>query len=383
MSYTVAIDMCTFSAKHGGGKDEVAYNLLRGFEQIGVSRQILCFCYKALAPIIREVNPNVGVHVVPRIPKYGPLWRLRPLLRGKYEGYMVKKLVIRLLVFSNKPSPHLSFPIPTIEIPHDIQAFEAGHIHGINALSLGRTRGVRDITLDFKYRDHIVAISDFDRKSMLRNLPWAADKITRIYNPIRFTQPPVDQNCHKEYITLLNIMHPHKNTETALRAFRLIAEKTDLTLALVGREPSHVQQLKDYVTRHGLEQRVLFTGFVSDETLSEIIEKTRIYVNPSFFEGFGMTAVEMMGREVPAIVADSTAMPEVTRGLCRYYGPADDAAQLAAVLLEELEHPTPPERLAEIAQVMRESYSYVNVAKEYWAFFQRCMRPQVTPGRTL
>lgn len=375
MSYTVAIDMCTFSAKHGGGKDEVAYNLLRGFEQIGVSRQILCFCYKALAPKIREVNPNVGIHVVPRFPKYGPLWRLRPLLRGKYEGYMVKKLGIRLLVFSNKPSPHLSFPIPTVEIPHDIQSFEVGHIHGINTPPRGRDQSIRDITPDFRYRDHIVAISDFDRNSMLRNLPWAADKITRIYNPIRFTQPPVDQNCRKEYITVLNIMHPHKNTETVLRAFRLIAEQTDLKLALVGREPHHVQQLKDYVAQHGLEQRVLFTGFVSDEALSEIIEKTRIYVNPSFFEGFGMTAVEMMGREIPTIVADSTAMPEVTQGLCRYYGPADDAAQLAAVLLEELEHPTPPERLAEIAQVMQETYSYVNVANEYWAFFQRCMRP--------
>ena len=65
MSYTVAIDMCTFSAKHGGGKDEVAYNLLRGFEQIGVSRQILCFCYTDLVPIIHKVNPNVGIHVVP------------------------------------------------------------------------------------------------------------------------------------------------------------------------------------------------------------------------------------------------------------------------------------------------------------------------------
>ena len=200
-------------------------------------------------------------------------------------------------------------------------------------------------------------------------------KITRIYNPIRFTQPPVDQNCRKEYITLLNIMYPHKNTVTALRAFRRIAEKTDLNLALVGREPAHVQQLKDYVARHGLEERVLFTGFVSDETLSEVIEKTRIYVNPSFFEGFGMTAVEMMGRGVPTIVADSTAMPEVTRGLCRYYGPADDADQLAAVILEELEHPTPPERLAEIAQEMRETYSYVKVANEYWDFFQRCMHP--------
>lgn len=383
MSYTVAIDMCTFSAKHGGGKDEVAYNLLRGFEQIGVSRQILCFCYKDLAPIIHKVNPNVGIHVVPRIPKYGPLWRLRPLLRGTYERHMVKKLGIQLLVFSNKQSPHLSFPIPTVVITHDIQVFEAGHIHGVNALTVGGERAIRDITLDFQYRDHIVAISDFDRNSMLRHLPWAADKITRIYNPIRFTQPPVDQNCRKEYITLLNIMYPHKNTETALRAFRRIADKTDLKLVLVGREPAHVQQLKDYVARHGLEERVLFTGFVSDETLSEVIDKTRIYVNPSFFEGFGMTAVEMMGRRIPTIVADSTAMPEVTRGLCRYYGPADDADQLAAVILEELEHPTPPERLAEIAQEMRETYSYVKVANEYWDFFQRCMRPQGTPGRTL
>lgn len=55
--------------------------------------------------------------------------------------------------------------------------------------------------------------------------------------------------------------------------------------------------------------RVVFKGFVSDERLLEIIDQTRIYVNASYFEGFGMTTIEMIGRKVPTIVAESTTMP--------------------------------------------------------------------------
>lgn len=67
MNYKLPIDMCYFYNTHAGGKDEVAYNLFRGFEKLGVSEQIVCFCYKKLFPIIKKVNPSGKICVVPKI----------------------------------------------------------------------------------------------------------------------------------------------------------------------------------------------------------------------------------------------------------------------------------------------------------------------------
>ena len=142
----------------------------------------------------------------------------------------------------------------------------------------------------------------------------------------------------KKYITGLNIQWAHKNIITLLRAYAKIMDQTEYDLILVGRKLAAVEEMQKVIAENHMEDRVHFTGYVSQEELDRITAETRIYVNPSFFEGFGMTAVEMMGGCVPTIVADTTAMPETTLGLCRYYGPADDADALARVLLEELEN---------------------------------------------
>jgi glycosyltransferase involved in cell wall biosynthesis len=92
------------------------------------------------------------------------------------------------------------------------------------------------------------------------------------------------------------------------------------------------------------------------------------------FEGFGMTAVEMMGRGIPTIVANSTAMPEVTQGMCRYYEPTLSEDALATEILAEIENPTSKEQLEVIADKIKSIYSYDNIASQYWDLFKKCMK---------
>lgn len=63
-----------------------------------------------------------------------------------------------------------------------------------------------------------------------------------------------------------------------------------------------------------------------------------LYINPSLFEGFGMTAVEAMILKVPTLLSRVSANYEVTKGLCHYYEPADDVEALAAAILDFLKN---------------------------------------------
>ena len=36
------VDLSTFTSDHNGGKDEVAYNLLKGFSQLQLTQSIVC-----------------------------------------------------------------------------------------------------------------------------------------------------------------------------------------------------------------------------------------------------------------------------------------------------------------------------------------------------
>ena len=52
------IDLDRIEAVHQGGKDEVSYNLLRGFSKLGLTNNILCACRKELVDIIKAIDPN-------------------------------------------------------------------------------------------------------------------------------------------------------------------------------------------------------------------------------------------------------------------------------------------------------------------------------------
>ena len=372
----IGIDLCEFTSVHAGGKDEVAYNLLRGFEQLGYSRNIVCFCTKELVSVIRQISKDVEICVVPKV-KIEKRWIgvITDVLFKWVQGFSIRKAMkkqekyrVDLLLFTNKLSPWIKFPVKTVIIPHDIQVFLLGKVPGLPPLKRMKVFQLF-IKLDFFCRDHIIAISEYDKAEMIRFMPWAKKKIRRIYNPIRFKEQKQEKRV-KKYITGLNIQWAHKNIITLLRAYAKIMDQTEYDLILVGRKLAAVEEMQKVIAENHMEDRVHFTGYVSQEELDRITAETRIYVNPSFFEGFGMTAVEMMGGCVPTIVADTTAMPETTLGLCRYYGPADDADALARVLLEELENPVSQEQLQEISEKIRNTYSYLNIAEEYWGFME-------------
>lgn len=365
MGYKVAIDMCYFGRIHFGGKDEVAYNLLNGFEKIGVSDKIVCFAYRGMSAKISSISPNIRICVVPKIKGHRFFDAILVWIRSFYEERWAIKNNVPLLLLPNKPTVNRRLRIKTAEIPHDISIFEDIHSSDNTRRQIKRQKIA--ITNDFRNRDYIVAISDYDKEEMIKFFPLAKERIVRIYDPIRFGSTV--SNGEKKYILALNIQWEHKNVTTLIKAFALIASIIKYDLILVGRYPDNIKSLTQLVHDNNLEDRVIFTGFVSPAELDNIIEKTRIYVNASLFEGFGMTAIEMMGRKVPTIVADNTAQPEVTMGLCRYYHPAEDHQSLAEEIMKEINNPTSDTELESIAQAVRNRYSYEKIANEYWEFF--------------
>ncbi len=374
MKYTLAINMTCFQIEHRGGKDETAFNLLRGFEKNGVSKQILCFCPKELESTILEYAPNINTCIVPRFKcKFRETYRLNSLISSLFLKLWLRKNKneIGVLFFANKMIRPYKCKANTMVITHDVKIFDDDKNHDLNWSfkdKLYAKKSILKIKKEFKNRNHIIAISDFDKSEISKYMPYAKDKIKKIYDPIYFDKLGEKGMVGNDYLTMLNIQHPNKNLETVIKAFALIKDKVSLDLILVGRCPDNVDYFKKLAIDLKVEDRVVFTGFVSAKELNEITDKTRIFINASYFEGFGMGAVEMIGRGIPTIVANNTAQKEVTKGLCKYFEPTNDYNALADAILEELNNPTSKEHLQYSAKMMRECYSYENIAKEYWDY---------------
>ncbi len=360
----IGIDLGTFTSVHSGGKDEVAYNIIRGLAEKGLASELMVFCTRDLNEKIKNLHEEIKIVNYPQIKGLNYFIR-RDVLRILFFKYLCCRYSFSSILFTDKGSPGVKLPVRTIVIPHDIQVFEMGRIIGITYSDVLAGRLRKMILDDFRFRDIVVAISEFDKNSMERYFSGYKTKLCRIYDPVRFLSFSVGSGQRKKYITAINIQWIHKNVVTLIQAFSQVANQISYDLMLVGKKGESAEIIDEAIDRSPYRERIHVAGFISQENLEQIVNETILYVNPSYFEGFGLTAVEMMGYGIPVLVADNTAQKEVTLSLCNYYKPSNDVTKLAEALLDSLNCQKSAVDLRKIACKIREKYDYRYIAEEY------------------
>jgi glycosyltransferase involved in cell wall biosynthesis len=71
------------------------------------------------------------------------------------------------------------------------------------------------------------------------------------------------------------------------------------------------EQLSNIVKSMGVTHKVMFTGFVDDETLKKLQSCAAVSVVPSLFEPFGIVALEAMAAKSPVVVSDTGGLSEI------------------------------------------------------------------------
>ncbi|MEV6305700.1 glycosyltransferase family 4 protein [Actinoplanes sp. NPDC051861] len=150
-------------------------------------------------------------------------------------------------------------------------------------------RNCRYITVSESTREELVGLGvDRHRISVVHN---GTPEVTGA--PVARTPNPS--------LMVLGRLVPHKRVEIALRATALLAtELPDVELVVAGQgwwdEP-----LTRLAADLGIEDRVRFTGFVSEEHKHELLCGSWLMLMPSLKEGWGLTIVEAGARATPSI----------------------------------------------------------------------------------
>ena len=115
------------------------------------------------------------------------------------------------------------------------------------------------------------------------------------------------------FVLTVGQISPRKNLQTVLKAFnKLKNELPNLQLTIVGGNGWDYGKVKKQVKALGLENRVYFLGYVSDDLLRFLYRKAVVFVYPSLFEGFGLTVLEAMASSCPVITSNIASLSEVS-----------------------------------------------------------------------
>jgi glycosyltransferase involved in cell wall biosynthesis len=97
----------------------------------------------------------------------------------------------------------------------------------------------------------------------------------------------------------------------------------DAKLVMVGKRDWQSEQLLEKIKELGLQQSVVFPGFVPFDDLPLFYNAAEVFVFPSFFEGFGLPVVESMASGVPTITSFGSSLEEVAGNGALLIDPSD------------------------------------------------------------
>ena len=197
----------------------------------------------------------------------------------------------------------------------------------------------------------VIAISESTRQDVVRLLGKPAERVDVVYCGVDARFHPRDpetvrafrrkKGLPERFILFLGTLEPRKNVVSLLKAYaRLVARDSRSWPALViaGAKGWFYQEILAKVERLDLADRTILAGYVPEEEKPLWYNAAEIFVYPSLFEGFGLPPLEAMACGTPAIVSDTSSLPEVVGDAGRQV-PPDDVAALAEAMATLLGDP--------------------------------------------
>jgi glycosyltransferase involved in cell wall biosynthesis len=201
---------------------------------------------------------------------------------------------------------------------------------------------------------------------------------TAARSELRRLRPPIDG----EFLLYTGGMDYRKNVGGLLSAYAGLPAELRRTyqLVIVGR----LGLTNDYgpfagqAESLGISDRVVFTGYVSDEELVLLYQAATLFVFPSLYEGFGLPVVEALACGAPAIVGRNSSLVELVDREEALVDPADPSS-IQAALARAL---TDPELLERLRQPeIRNQFSWRKIAERTAAAYTEVARRRRPPRR--
>jgi glycosyltransferase involved in cell wall biosynthesis len=198
--------------------------------------------------------------------------------------------------------------------------------------------------------DHILADSYATKTDLTSLLGVASERITVVHLAADSSFRPLPgmearqvaerYDLEPGFLLFVGTLEPRKNVPGLLQAYHLLIDQgvTSRPLVLVGGKGWLYDEVFERVEALHLGGLVRFLHGVPDADMPGLYNAASLLTTPSFYEGFGLPALEAMSCGTPVVVSDRASLPEVVGEaglLVDPDEPKDIARALRRVLMDE------------------------------------------------
>jgi glycosyltransferase involved in cell wall biosynthesis len=214
-------------------------------------------------------------------------------------------------------------PVPTVVTVHDLIPLLLPAYRGSPLVRLY----TRLVAAAARRAEAIITVSQASKRDIVRCLRIPPERIHVTYEAAGDAFRPTENKvqlkvvCQKyalpeRYLLYLGGFDQRKNLSTLLRAFAMLVNRQPqvrLVIAgrLSGRDSPLFPDPRRLAGELGIEEKVIFTGWVPEEDKPALLSGATAFVFPSLYEGFGLPPLEALACGTPVIASNCSSLPEV------------------------------------------------------------------------
>ena len=182
----------------------------------------------------------------------------------------------------------------------------------------------------------------------------------------------------KKFFFFVGNIKQKKNLERLAQAYNLFKKNSHLQhkLVIVGKKAWKYKSFFNTILKLKLENDIIFTNYVPINDLPALFSMADLFVFPSLYEGFGIPPLEAMACEVPVLVSNKGALPEITGDNCLQVDPYN-IQEIALGMQNLLTNHELRENSIQKGKKWTEKFSWEKTAKETLNIYNQVLNETV------
>jgi len=161
----------------------------------------------------------------------------------------------------------------------------------------------------FTHADKVIALSNMWRDEILNNYHLPSEKVEVLYNPCPKVVP--SKLCERDsYVLYAGTLTHRKGYDDLIKAFALVSPNfPEWRLKFAGN--GEIEEGKRIATELGIDDKVVFLGWINGEEKDKVFRHASIYCLPSYSEGFSMGVLDAWAYHLPVVTTPVGGIPDV------------------------------------------------------------------------
>jgi len=283
------------------------------------------------------------------------------------------------IFFSPSHYSPLFCPCPTIPTIHDI-----GYLQFQNQFTKKDFYQLKNWTIQsLKKAKHIITVSQFSKDEIIKTYHINPQKITIAYNGVE-NPPKINSKIQQKILSSYNLqsqnyylylgtLKPNKNIPFLIKSFSLFLRSTIddrlSKLVIAGKKGWLFDEIYQTVKQEGIEDKVVFTDFVTEDQKWTLYQNAIASVLPSTYEGFGIPAIESMKVGTPVIVSIIPPFKEVVKDSGLFIDPHNTSTLCQKMI--EITNPEIRQKYSKLGKSQSNKFTWESTAKSVLSVFDK------------